>query len=147
MVTWRLQSGGVVLSCIGGYADGFWLAQRGQSRNLHSECGCVDIAATSTGTGEIHLAGAQQPRSRFEAWSMSRRDHAASIRLATTGSNRRSSPASASTTRTQAAVEISDVLVALRQRAQENDLKFLSYLLEMAFLEAFEQSQKADRVK
>jgi hypothetical protein len=44
------------------------------------------------------------------------------------------------TTRGRAAAEIADVLVVLRARSQEFDLKFLSYLLEMAFIEAFEQS-------
>ena len=47
-------------------------------------------------------------------------------------------------TRGRAASEIADMLVVLRTRAQEFDMKFLSYLLEMAFIEAFEQSQKED---
>jgi hypothetical protein len=47
-------------------------------------------------------------------------------------------------TRTRAAGEIADALVVLRARAQEFDMKFLSYLIEMAYIEAFEQSQKED---
>lgn len=42
----------------------------------------------------------------------------------------------------RAAGEIADVALVLRNRAVEFDLKFLGYLLEMAFTEAFEQSQK-----
>ena len=45
-------------------------------------------------------------------------------------------------TQGRAAGEIADVLVVLRARAQEFDLKFLSYLLEMAYIDAFELSQK-----
>jgi len=47
-------------------------------------------------------------------------------------------------TQSRAAGEIADVLVVLRAQAKEYDLKFLSYLLEMAYIDAFEQSQKAD---
>ena len=42
----------------------------------------------------------------------------------------------------RAAGEIADVALVLRNRAVEFDLQFLAYLLEMAFSEAFEQSQK-----
>ncbi len=45
-------------------------------------------------------------------------------------------------TQSRAASEIADVLIVLRARAQEFDLKFLSYLLEMAYIDAFEQGQK-----
>jgi len=44
-----------------------------------------------------------------------------------------------------AAAEIADVLAVLRGRAVEFDLKFLGYLLEMAYIEAFEQSRKDDQ--
>ena len=44
-----------------------------------------------------------------------------------------------------AAAEIADVLVVLRGRTVEFDMKFLGYLLEMAYIEAFELSQKDDR--
>ncbi len=44
-----------------------------------------------------------------------------------------------------AAAEIAEVLVLLRSHAMEFDLKFLSYLLEMAYIEAFEQSRRDDR--
>ena len=44
-----------------------------------------------------------------------------------------------------AAAEIADTLVVLRGRAVEFDMKFLGYLLEMAYIEAFELSQKHDR--
>ncbi len=46
-------------------------------------------------------------------------------------------------TQGRVAAEIADELIVLRARAQEVDLKFLCYLLEMAYIDAFEQSQKA----
>lgn len=48
-------------------------------------------------------------------------------------------------TAADAAAEIADVLVLLRSRAVEFDMKFLGYLLEMAYIEAFEQSRKDER--
>jgi hypothetical protein len=44
--------------------------------------------------------------------------------------------------RARAAGEIAQVVLVLRNRAVEFDLKFVAYLLEMAFTEAFELSQK-----
>lgn len=82
----------------------------------------------------------------IEAGRMARRAEAAKTQDSIVGNDRASAVRESlnAVTSAGAAAEIADVLVLLRSRAIELDLKFLSYLLEMAYIEAFEQSRKDD---
>ena len=83
----------------------------------------------------------------IEAGRMVRRAQAAKTRETTVEIDKASSVRESfrAVTGADAAAEIADTLVVLRGRAVEFDMKFLGYVLEMAYIEAFELSQKHDR--
>jgi len=82
----------------------------------------------------------------IEARRMVRRAHAVKTQEAAAGIDRPSAVQESlnAVTSAAAAAEIADVLVVLRSRAVEFDLKFLGYLLEMSYIEAFELSRNTD---
>ena len=95
---------------------------------------------------DLRLLSSLLEMALIEAGRMIRRAEMMATKLSTVPVNKATATAGSfkASTRAHAVSEIADVLVALRARTQEFDLKFLGYLLEMAFIEAFEQSQKED---